>query len=48
MRALGLSPSKEEARRMSALYDQVTLPLTLTLTLTPLPNPKPTTPTLYP
>ena len=48
MRALGLSPSKEEARRMSALHDQVTLPLTLTLTLTPLPNPKPTTPTLYP
>ena len=33
MRALGLSPSKEETRRMGALYDQVTLPLSLPLAL---------------
>ena len=33
MRALGLSPSKEETRRMGALYDQVTLPLPLPLAL---------------
>ena len=47
MRALGLSPSKEEARRMSALYDQVTLPLHQPLArflLSPSPNPNPNPP----
>ena len=33
MRALGLAPSKEETRRMGALSDQVTLPLSLFLPL---------------